>query len=294
MSAFPYGPSFTSVYQRLLTNGTDGCAGQRKLRGSFARKEPGGTDRPIFSNILSQTNNPLISKKIIIWWQTRRISCFWQNSLPQESARGCPLCHRVGGSCHLVSLCHLVTLPPCHLATLSLLPVTLSTFQTVEGSNRLLWILMWSLFNLKWAKTSHQFNVWRKAGNWKVMWDEPEPELSHGTVIRYNIGYKQVDDDGDDNGSGGGGLFWSKKSNYFERLSDIFESVSVVVSLIPLFFQFGSKSPHQFYDLDRYQWHKTRCLLSHLTPSPYYASNPWVNTIIMYYVLPYLAVDKKL
>ena len=24
------------------------------------------------------------------------------------------------------------------------------------------------------------------------MWDEPEPELSHGTVIRYNIGYKQV------------------------------------------------------------------------------------------------------
>ena len=30
------------------------------------------------------------------------------------------------------------------------------------------------------------------------MWDEPEPELSHGTVIRYNIGYKQVNDDGDD------------------------------------------------------------------------------------------------
>ena len=135
-----------------------------------------------------------------------------------------------------LSLCHLVTLPPCHLATLSLLPVTLSTFQTVEGSNRLLWILMWSLFNLKWAKTSHQFNVWRKAGNWKVMWDEPEPELSHGTVIRYNIGYKQVDDDGDDgDDGGGGGLFWSKKFNYFERLSDIFESVSVVVSLIPLF-----------------------------------------------------------
>ena len=26
----------------------------------------------------------------------------------------------------------------------------------------------------------------------QVMWDEPEPELSHGTVIRYNIGYKQV------------------------------------------------------------------------------------------------------
>ena len=66
------------------------------------------------------------------------------------------------------------------------------------------------------------------------MWDEPEPELSHGTVIRYNIGYKQVDDDGD-NSDGGGGLFWSKKSNYFERLSDIFESVFVVVSLIPLF-----------------------------------------------------------
>ena len=65
------------------------------------------------------------------------------------------------------------------------------------------------------------------------MWDEPEPELSHGTVIRYNIGYKQVDDDGDN--SGGGVLFWSKKSNYFERLSDIFESVSVVVSLIPPF-----------------------------------------------------------
>ena len=108
------GRSFTSVYQRLLTNGTDGCAGQRKLRGSFARKEPGGMDRPIFSNILSQTNNPLISKKIIMWWQTRRISCFWQNSSPQESARGCPLCHRVGGSCHLVSPCHSVTLPPCH------------------------------------------------------------------------------------------------------------------------------------------------------------------------------------
>ena len=68
------------------------------------------------------------------------------------------------------------------------------------------------------------------------MWDEPEPELSHGTVIRYNIGYKQVDDDGDDGDDGsGGGLFWSKKFNYFERLSDIFESVSVVVSLIPLF-----------------------------------------------------------
>jgi len=46
----------------------------------------------------------------------------------------------------------------------------------------------------------------------EVMWDEPEPELSHGTVIRYNIGYKQ----------------------------------------------FGAKSPHQFYDLDRYEWHKTR------------------------------------
>ena len=60
------------------------------------------------------------------------------------------------------------------------------------------------------------------------------------------------------------------------------------------FFQFGSKSPHQFYDLDRYQWHKTRCLLSHLTPSPYYASKPYVNTIIMYYVLPYLAVDKNI
>ena len=59
------------------------------------------------------------------------------------------------------------------------------------------------------------------------------------------------------------------------------------------FFQFGSKSPHQFYDLDRYQWHKTRCLLSHLTPSPNYASKPYVNTIIIYYVLPYLDVDKK-
>ena len=115
------GRSFTSVYQRLLTNGTDGCAGQRKLRGSFARKEPGGMDRPIFSNILSQTNNPLISKKIIIWWQTRRISCFSQNSLPQESARGCPLCHRVGGLSHLyqstylpltreLSFAHIVTL----------------------------------------------------------------------------------------------------------------------------------------------------------------------------------------
>ena len=67
------------------------------------------------------------------------------------------------------------------------------------------------------------------------MWDEPEPELSHGTVIRYNIGYKQVDDDGDNGGGGGGGLFWLKKSNYFERLSDSFESVIVAVPLIPLF-----------------------------------------------------------
>jgi len=46
----------------------------------------------------------------------------------------------------------------------------------------------------------------------EVMWDRPEPELSHGTVIRYNIGYRE---------------FWAK-------------------------------SPYQFYDLDRYQWQKTR------------------------------------
>ena len=25
----------------------------------------------------------------------------------------------------------------------------------------------------------------------EVMWDRPEPELSHGTVIRYNIGYRE-------------------------------------------------------------------------------------------------------
>eukprot|EP00090_Calanus_glacialis_P038689 TRINITY_DN6743_c0_g1_i1.p1 TRINITY_DN6743_c0_g1~~TRINITY_DN6743_c0_g1_i1.p1 ORF type:complete len:1180 (-),score=156.79 TRINITY_DN6743_c0_g1_i1:583-4122(-) len=45
-----------------------------------------------------------------------------------------------------------------------------------------------------------------------VMWDQPEIEVCHGTIIRYNIGFKE----------------------------------------------FSQKSPFQFFDLDRYEWDKTR------------------------------------
>ena len=46
----------------------------------------------------------------------------------------------------------------------------------------------------------------------EVSWDRPEPQLCHGTIVRYNLGYRL----------------------------------------------FGQKTPYQFYDLDRYQWSKTR------------------------------------
>ena len=72
----------------------------------------------------------------------------------------------------------------------------------------------------------------------QVMWDEPEPELSHGTVIRYNIGYKQV----------------CTKPNQTKQSRPTSEKDKVKSSNL----QFGAKSPHQFYDLDRYEWHKTR------------------------------------
>ena len=76
----------------------------------------------------------------------------------------------------------------------------------------------------------------------QVMWDEPEPELSHGTVIRYNVGYKQV----------------CTKANQTKQSRPTSEKERLKALLANL--QFGAKSPHQFYDLDRYEWHKTRYL----------------------------------
>merc|ERR1719195_976074 len=62
------------------------------------------------------------------------------------------------------------------------------------------------------ARPRHLRVAARSSTQLQVSWDEPDPALCHGAILRYNLGYKE----------------------------------------------FGLKTPFPFFDLDRYEWDRTR------------------------------------